>query len=96
VLAADPRLAGDLAPTRLAPLAGLPHSTRERLGETLRAWLDRPGQVRAVAAELDVHPQTVRYRLRQLRELFGDRLDDADARFELALALRVQESMRYS
>ena len=96
VLAADPRLAGDLATTRLAPLADLPHSTRERLGETLRAWLDRPGQVRAVAAELDVHPQTVRYRLRQLRELFGDRLDDADARFELALALRVQESMRYS
>jgi PucR C-terminal helix-turn-helix domain len=96
VLAADPRLAGDLATTRLAPLAELPHSTRERLGETLRAWLDRPGQVRAVAAELDVHPQTVRYRLRQLRELFGDRLDDADARFELSLALRVQESMRYS
>jgi hypothetical protein len=96
VLAADPRLAGDLAATRLAPLAELPHSTRERLGETLRAWLDRPGQVRAVAAELDVHPQTVRYRLRQLRELFGERLDDAEARFELALALRVQESMRYS
>jgi hypothetical protein len=96
VLAADPRLAGDLAATRLAPLADLSHSTRERLGETLRAWLDRPGQVRAVAAELDVHPQTVRYRLRQLRELFDDRLDDPDARFELALALRVQESMRYS
>jgi DNA-binding PucR family transcriptional regulator len=36
-----------------------------------------------------VHPQTVRYRLRQLRELYGERLDDPEARFELALALRV-------
>jgi len=42
-----------------------------------------------VAAELGVHPQTVRYRLRQLRELFGTRLEDPEARFELSLALRV-------
>jgi DNA-binding PucR family transcriptional regulator len=41
-----------------------------------------------MARELHVHPQTVRYRLAQLRELFGERLDDPDARFELALALR--------
>ena len=45
--------------------------------------------VQAVAAELGVHPQTVRYRIRQLRELFGTRLEDPEARFELALALRV-------
>jgi len=30
----------------------------------------------------------LRYRVAQLRELFGGRLDDPDARFELALALR--------
>ncbi len=62
--------------------------------ETLRAWLDRPGQVQAVAATLGVHPQTVRYRLNSLRELFGERLEDPDARFELSLALRVA-AMRY-
>jgi hypothetical protein len=28
----------------------------------------------------------------QLRELFGERLDDPDARFELALALRASAS----
>ena len=66
----------------------LPEGPRERLTETLRAWLDRPGQVQAVAAELDVHPQTVRYRVKQLRELFGERLEDPEARFELSLALR--------
>ena len=42
-----------------------------------------------MAAALDVHPQTVRYRVRQLRDLFGERLEDPEARFELALALRV-------
>jgi hypothetical protein len=90
LLAADPALAGDLATTRLAPLADLPDGARERLTETLRAWLDRPGQVQAVAAAIDVHPQTVRYRVRQLRDLFGDRLEDPEARFELALALRAR------
>ena len=89
LLANDPPLAADLVASRLAPLDALADGPRERLTETLRAWLDRPGQVQAVAAELDVHPQTVRYRLRQLRELFGTRLEDPDARFELSLALRV-------
>jgi hypothetical protein len=45
----------------------------------------------AVAARMHVHPQTVRYRLAQLRERFGEALEDADARFELMLALRSGE-----
>jgi hypothetical protein len=89
LLNSDPRLAAELVATRLAPLEQLPDTQRERLTSTLRAWLDRPGQVQAVAAVLGVHPQTVRYRLNQLRELFGERLEDPEARFELALALRV-------
>jgi hypothetical protein len=89
LLAADPDLAADLARTRLEPLTDLAPGPRERLLETLRAWLDRPGQVQAVAGVLGVHPQTVRYRVRRLRELFGDALDDPERRFELALALRV-------
>jgi PucR-like helix-turn-helix protein len=84
----DATLAADLATRALAPLADLRPKTAARLRETLRAWLDHPGQVQAVAERLHVHPQTVRYRVAQLRELFGGRLDDADARFELALALR--------
>jgi PucR-like helix-turn-helix protein len=88
LLAADPALSGELAERRLAPLNELPRAQRRRLEATLRAWLDRPGQVQAVAAELGVHPQTVRYRMRRLRDLFGPRLDDPDGRFELQLALR--------
>jgi hypothetical protein len=95
LLAAAPAIAADLARSRLAPLDGLAEGPRERLAITLRAWLDRPGQVQAVAAALDVHPQTVRYRLKQLRELFGARLEDPEARFELSLALRAAEGLRY-
>jgi DNA-binding PucR family transcriptional regulator len=47
--------------------------------------------VTRVAERLLVHPQTVRYRMGQLRDLFGEHLDDPDARFELALALRATE-----
>jgi hypothetical protein len=86
----DGALAADLAARALAPLDDLRPGARGRLRTTLRAWLDHPGQVTRVAGELHVHPQTVRYRVAQLRELFGERLDDADARFELALALRAE------
>ena len=88
VIAADPALGAELARQRLAPLETLADGPRARLTETLRAWLDRPGQVQAVAVELGVHPQTVRYRVKQLRELFGDELEDPEARFELGVALR--------
>ena len=86
----DRSLAADLAAGALAPLDELRPGPRGRLRATLRAWLDHPGQVTRVAGELHVHPQTVRYRVAQLRELFGDRLEDPDARFELALALRAE------
>ena len=56
--------------------------------ETLRAYLDHRGNAAAMAEDLHLHPQTVRYRLRRLRELLGDELDDPQARFELDLALR--------
>jgi DNA-binding PucR family transcriptional regulator len=58
------------------------------LSETLLAWLDHQGRVPEIAAALNVHPQTVRYRLGRLRELFGAQLDDPQVRFELALVLR--------
>ena len=71
----------------LAPLVGLRPATAEKLADTLRAWLLHQGRRDDVAAELFVHPQTVRYRMGQLRELYGDRLDDPDAVLELLIAL---------
>jgi hypothetical protein len=90
VLHADIVLASELAEARLAPLLDLRPSARERLTESLRAWLDCQGRVDETARALEIHPQTVRYRLNQLREAFGGALDDPRARFELSLALRVR------
>ncbi|MCB2178119.1 MAG: helix-turn-helix domain-containing protein [Actinomycetales bacterium] len=86
-LRGEPAAFALLAERRLAPFAALPEQTRERHLDTLHAWLRHWGSRTAVADELRVHPQTVSYRVRQLRELLGDDLDDADARFELALVL---------
>jgi len=80
----------DLAQVVLEPLAALTPSARTRMTETLRAFLDQRGNAPAMARALHVHPQTVRYRLKQLRELFGERMDDPDERFRLEAALRVR------
>lgn len=87
VLTADRGAAEDLRRRALAPLAELRPNTAERLAETLRSWLLHQGQRDAVAAELFVHPQTVRYRMAQLRELYGDRLNDPRTILELTVAL---------
>lgn len=83
----DDDLLGALRQQCLAPLADLPDATRQRAAETLSSWLRNMGSRRAIARELHVHPQTVNYRLRQLKELFGRSLDDPDARASLFLAL---------
>jgi DNA-binding PucR family transcriptional regulator len=90
LLRSDGRLAAELAADRLAPLAGLSAGSRARLIETLRVWLSEQGRLGIVAQRLGVHPQTARYRLARLRELFGGALDDPDERFWLELALRVE------
>lgn len=87
VVSADPDALADLRRRALAPLADLRPGTAERLVETLRAWLLLRGRRDEVAALLHVHPQTVRYRVGQLRELWGDRLDDPQAVAELVVAL---------
>jgi hypothetical protein len=87
VVSADREALDDLRTRALAPLGVLRAATRERLEETLRAWLLHQGRREAVAAELHVHPQTVRYRMSQLRELYGDQLDDPATVRDLVVAL---------
>jgi hypothetical protein len=88
LLAADPALAAELAASALAPLDELAPGSRARLRLTLSAWLAEQGRLAQVAERLGVHPQTARYRLGRLRELFGEDLSDPDRRFWLELALR--------
>ena len=87
VLDADPAARADLREQLLAPLAALRPATAEKLTDTLRSWLLHQGRREEVAAELFVHPQTVRYRMGQLRELYGERLDDPEVVLALVVAL---------
>lgn len=89
VLTADPEALADLRERVLAPLAELRPAAAEKLTETLRAWLLHHGRREDVAAALFVHPQTVRYRMGQLRELYGEALEDPDTVLELTVALGV-------
>jgi hypothetical protein len=77
-----------IAERRLAPLAELTPAARGRMEETALAFVQHGGNAAAMARALHLHPQTIRYRLTRLRELFGEDLADPDARFELELALR--------
>jgi hypothetical protein len=74
---------------RLAPLKDMAPGRQDMLAETLLAWLET-GKSSGVAARLFIHPQTARYRLHKLQDLFGEQLDNPDARFELALVLRAR------
>lgn len=87
ILHADRSAWTDLREQALMPLAGLSSATAERLGDTLRSWLLHQGHRDAVAQELHVHPQTVRYRMTQIRELFGDRLGDPQEVLRIIIAL---------
>lgn len=87
VCTADPDALADLRVHALAPLADLRPATAERLVETLRSWLLHQGRRDDVAADLVVHPQTVRYRMTQLRQLYGEALNDPQTIGELMIAL---------
>jgi len=92
VLAADAIALADLRADVLAPIATLRASTAERLRETLRAWLLHQGRRDDIAQALHVHPQTVRYRVSQLRSVYGDRLEDPDTVLALTIALGAPRS----
>jgi DNA-binding CsgD family transcriptional regulator len=87
-LQADNALVDQIARRRFAALEGLTPKQRERLMETLGAWLDTRGSAAEIADRLHVHPQTVRYRMRQMEKTFGDELADPDTRFAMELVLR--------
>ncbi|MFD9729724.1 helix-turn-helix domain-containing protein [Streptomyces sp. NPDC059072] len=92
LLLQDEPLAHALAARWLRPLADLTPRQSERLEVTLLAWLEGGGAPEAAKA-LSVHPQTVRYRMRQLEKLFGTGLRDPRTRFELEMALRSRRLM---
>ncbi|MFI6960203.1 PucR family transcriptional regulator [Streptomyces sp. NPDC050255] len=60
-----------------------------RYGESVAAHLDAFGDTAAAARRLNVHPNTLRYRLRRARDLFGVDLADPAVRLLADVGLRL-------
>lgn len=91
-LGAD-RLLVQLPPTITADLpARLARFLREEpvLVETLTAFLDAGGDVKATATALSLHRSGLYYRLQRIQELSGLDLDDGDDRLLAHLAIRAE------
>lgn len=74
----------------LAALADYDERRGSELRRTLRVWLDAFGDVPSATAALNVHSNTLRYRLRRIQEITGvDLRHDAAGRLELHLRLHV-------
>jgi PucR C-terminal helix-turn-helix domain len=87
-LLADDALIDQVAARRLGGLDTRSAAQRQRLTETFAAWLETKGTAPEMAERLRVHPQTVRYRMRNLERALGGQLGDPDARFAIELVLR--------
>jgi DNA-binding PucR family transcriptional regulator len=64
---------------------------REDLLETLTAWLDTNGSRVAVAHRLDIHRNSVGYRMGKIRDLLGADPVDASASLQVQAALAARE-----
>lgn len=82
-------LAEAAARRRLAPLAALGPHRGGRLAVTMLELLRHGFNATDAAEALCVHPQTVRYRLAQLHEIFDYDIEDPALRLELMLLLPV-------
>lgn len=84
--------APDLRDPAVALLVRYDADHGSELAASVAAYLDEMGDVRAAAARLTVHPNTLRYRLRRAADVAGLDLDDPRARLvhhlQLLLALR--------
>jgi hypothetical protein len=87
-LLSDRPLIDQIARRHLATMRDLTERRRGRLLATLQVWLRTRGTAARVGDDLGVHPQTVRYRMRQIEQTLGDELADPDSRFAIEAMLR--------
>lgn len=79
----------------LHPILLLDSKKQNELLDTLEAFLDCNLNYTATAASLYVHPNTIRYRIEQMKELFGHSniFDDPDKRFNINFALKIRKTL---
>jgi len=81
----------EFATAQLGPLLGTRPDERELL-HSLRTYLSCGRNAKAAARRLQVHRNTLQYRLRRIETLLGRALDDTEVLFSLDLACRILEA----
>jgi hypothetical protein len=79
----------DFAKRILAPLRAYDEKHQTELERTLRLYFSVGENVKTAAAELNVHRHTVFYRLRQIGEICGCKLDDPHDQLTLRMAIAI-------
>jgi hypothetical protein len=92
-LHSEPVLRETMAQDILEPLLAESYNSRTILSETLLTWLETRDSAPAIAARLDVHPQTIRYRWRRINELFGTAMQDPEFLVTLTMLLKASVPM---
>lgn len=87
-VAYDPDEGRRLAAEVFGAVLDLPPEERDMLLETLRAYFGHGGSTDRAAQALHCHANTVRYRLRRIRELTGKSLTDPQEQAELVTAVQ--------
>ena len=88
-----PEVTEKVATVILCQFDDLPTEEKDVLFDTFRAWLADKGSVTDAAAQLHVHPNTVRHRLHRIEQHTGRSLAVPDELAEMCLAFAVRENM---
>jgi len=65
------------------------HENKTNYADSVTAWLDAVGDIALAAGSLFIHANTLRYRLRRVKDLFNINLDNPDDRLAVWMQLRL-------
>ena len=88
-----PEVTKKVAAVILGQFDDLPTEEKDVLLDTFSGWLANKGAVTNAAAQLHVHPNTVRHRLHRIEQFTGRSLGVPDELAEMCLAFAVRENM---
>ncbi|MBC7595773.1 MAG: helix-turn-helix domain-containing protein [Kineosporiaceae bacterium] len=88
VVDGNPRLTDLLVAKHLEGFDAMTPLRRVSTGELLLMWLERGIPVNQLARDLGIPAQTAHSRMKNIRVMFGDTIEDSDQRLELIIALQ--------
>jgi len=80
----------------LRALYALNEDDKLSLLETLEIFLDNYPSIKTTAEKLYIHPNTVKYRIKKIKDIVGAQiLDDPQARLQCHLLLKILKASRF-